>query len=156
MQTVINFVRCIVLGGQTLIQTGFAQTELFPNYGKTAWIARILGTDSENTFIREFIERDWDDAQNKGAGGVLCFRNLLMGLYEFRKFAISNNPANCKVSGFILMTESGVIEVSKEVAMKIAKLLDSASWEEIETNVDLVELLGIDLEPDPVVNESQL
>jgi len=141
MATILNFLNRIVFGGQSLIQKGFAQTELFPNYGKNAWLGKIHGTDPETTFIREFIEKDWDDAKKNGTAGLLCFRGLSTGLYEFRKFAVSNDPANCKVGGFVLMTDAGVLKVSKDAALKIAKLLDDETWEELEAEIDLDSLL---------------
>ena len=131
MEISFVLVKRIILGGLSLIQIGFAQTQLFENCGKNAWIARINGTDEEKIFGREFMGKDWNRARKSGTEGVLCFGGLIPGLYEYRQFAISDDLANCDDSGFVLMTNQGVAKVNKDHALEIAKLLDQISWDDL-------------------------
>jgi len=76
-------------------------------YGSGAWIARIVGLDTQYVFERRFCRRDESGLSGSGRSGVIEFEVEEPGIYEFRGFCVGTTPKNWEWSGFCELAADG-------------------------------------------------
>lgn len=79
-------------------------------YGGRAWIARIVGRDTQFGLAREFCKRDASGLSGSGRSGVVSFDVSEPGIYEFRDFCVGSTARNWNWSGFVRLGVDGSSE----------------------------------------------
>lgn len=96
-------------------------------FGGSAWIAKITGPDPKYHFKREFCRKDKSGLSGSGRSGVIRFEMQGPGLYEFRGFCVGSTAKNWEWSGFALVTEDGMTEITHQQALEIVAQMEAVN-----------------------------
>ncbi|WP_276973726.1 hypothetical protein [Ferrimicrobium acidiphilum] len=88
-------------------------------YGADAWLAKITGPDPKFGFTRQFVKKDTSGLSGSGRSGSIRWDITENGIYEWRKFCIGSTSRNWESSGFCVIEDGSVREITKSAAIEL-------------------------------------
>ena len=108
------------LGDGTFITATEAVTNVRGGgYGADAWLAKVTGPDPKFGLTRQFVKKDTSGLSHSGRSGSISWEISGSGLYEWRKFCIGSTPRNWESSGFCVIEDGSVREITKSAAIEL-------------------------------------
>lgn len=116
------------LGDGTWISPEMATTRVRGGgFGSGAWLALIGGTHPVHGLARRFITADKSGMSGSGRSGSVTWDLPGAGLYEWRDFCVGSTAGNWRSSGYAVISDTAVREVTKAEAAALARQLDGVT-----------------------------